>query len=139
MRRAKFQQADGRALVPRKWSVDKFSGPLVFVAETILKRLIQHGWAASYRKLANDDQEALLVRFENEGGNTPEFLRACDLIAEIVNRRLGVAMEMTDGLLRLVGRWSMELVWNQPKPGSDGKRAIVRVILRLVGSSECPF
>lgn len=32
----------------RKWSADKSAGPLVFLAELLQKRLIQHAWPCSY-------------------------------------------------------------------------------------------
>lgn len=106
--RAKYPQADGRGIVPRKWSALKTGGPLIHFAELVLKRLIQHGWPADYKSLWNEG-ESRLVRFDNELGVTPEFeealLRACQIVA----RRCRCLFSLAGTVLELSGWWWLKL------------------------------
>lgn len=71
-----------RETVKRKWSADKSAGPLVLLAEWLLKRLIQHAWPCEYvvqwsdpalgpEVNANQERDAQSVAFRNAAGRPP--------------------------------------------------------------------
>lgn len=114
--RAKFPQPDGRGILPRKWSADKLGGPLRYFAELVLKRLIQHGFPASYRMLSNGGVPTV-VRFENELGETDAFLQALSDALEIVARRCRCYFEAVGTLVRLAGEWRLDLRFAMSESG----------------------
>lgn len=107
--RAKYPQPDGRAIVRRKWSALKTGGPLIFFAERVLKKLIQHGYPASYVARATNAVFAEVVEFDNEVGLTPSFLICLADCCAVVARALRVACDLQGTVLRLVGAWRLEV------------------------------
>lgn len=110
MMRAKFPQADGRGILPRKWSADKFGGPLLYFSELVLKRLIQQGFPASYRAMSNG-RDPRFVLFENEFGETSLFMRALIDSIEIIARRVRCVVCRDGCMLSLSGEWRLDLTW----------------------------
>lgn len=102
MMRPRFPQADGRALAPRKWSALKTGGPLVHFCELVLKKMIQVGFAASYRIVGNRQEWA---RFDSELPVTDEFLLALDRCCRIIARRCRCVAEACGQLVMLVAEW----------------------------------
>lgn len=108
--RAKYPQADGRGVLPRKWSADKLGGPLLYFAELVLKRLIQQGFPASYRPLSNSDDPQFVV-FENELGETALFMRALTDALVIVGRRVRCLFWRDGCWVSLRGQWRLDLTF----------------------------
>lgn len=108
--RAKFPQADGRGILPRKWSADKLGGPLLYFAELVLKRLIQQGFPASYRPLSNSAEPRFVV-FENELGATSLFMRALIDAIEIIARRVRCVVCRDGCTVSLSGDWRLDLTF----------------------------
>lgn len=117
--RANFPQDDGRAIARRKWSADKLSGPLVYFAELVLKRLIQNGFAASYERLGNE-LEPVQVRFSNLLGFTPLFAQHLRIALEITARRCRVGFRVMGGLVMLDGVYRLKLRYAEGKPVAAG-------------------
>lgn len=113
--RAKFPQPDGRGIVPRKWSVSKEYGPLVLVCERVLKKLIQHGWPASYEIAPTNRLQPTLAIWFNELGETPEFLQALDRAISIVAGAFRVTVSLSGTHLTLIGEWIVRLRYARGK------------------------
>jgi len=77
-------------------------GPLIYFAELVLKKLIQHGFPAGYDQLGNSETP-VMVRFFNRGGFTPLFQETLQRALSIVARKLRVGFVSADGLVRLDG------------------------------------
>lgn len=100
--RAKYRQPDGRAIVPRKWSACKTGGPLIYFAERVLKKLIQHGYAATYVARATNRIHAVVVDFDNDLGQTESFKLCLADCCDVVSRALRVRCALEGMALRLV-------------------------------------
>lgn len=127
--RSSYPQPDGRSIARRKWSTFKEGGPLVYFCELVLKKLIQHGFAASYRIVGNQFQWVL---FQNEIGETPEFLLCLKLCVEVLERRCKVTGQLLGAMVRLVGQWDLRLRY-----AKDGKIAAVTFV--SIGLGDPPF
>jgi len=128
--RAKYPQPDGRGIIPRKWSVDKVHGPLVLLCERILKKLIQHGWPASYRCVATNRLHPTVAIWSNELGDTPDFLAALDRAVFIVCRSFGVTFDLVASRFELLGDWVVKV-----RLGPEGRIASASI----VPAPDCPF
>lgn len=102
---AQYPQPDGRGIIPRKWAVLKLGGPLVLVCEKVLKKLIQHGWPASYEVQASNRIFGTVAVWSNELGETPEFLLALERAIFIVAHSFRVPFSLRGTSLSLVGEW----------------------------------
>lgn len=107
--RVSYPQVDGRGIVRRKWSALKTGGPLIFVAERVQKKLIQHGYPASYEALPTNRVFTQVVVFRNELGNTSSFLQCLLDCCEVVSRALRVPCFLDGCSLRLVGEWRLKV------------------------------
>jgi len=127
--RAKYPQADGRGIVPRKWSVSKEYGPLVLIAERIQKKLIQHGWPVSYTVHPTNRLFPVVCDWINELGETPEFLAALQRATEITAREFRVTVQLRGSCLTLTGEWVVRFRY------AGGKVAAVTIH----PAPDCPF
>lgn len=101
-------QPDGRSLARRKRSAFKQGGALVLFGDRILKRLIQHGFAAWYEAIGNGLQPSQL-RFLNALGPTPLFLETLSRACDIVARSCRVGFFQAGDLVSLDGTYVLKL------------------------------
>lgn len=104
-------------------------GPLVLICERILKKLIQHGWPASYEVQRSNRLSPSVAFWFNELGETPEFLAALELACEIVARSFRVTVSVSGSKLTLIGEWVVRLRY------ADGKVAAATIH----PAPDCPF
>lgn len=139
--RAKYPQADGRAVAKRKRSVDKFRGPLLVFCECLVKRLIKAGFAVEYQVLSNGP-EAILVRIVNALGVTDRFLKTLSLLVQVLERKFQVLVDQVDDVLSFARVYSLWLgyagpgrvVWVRWHPGlRRGVAPVVKFELRDEG------
>lgn len=115
--------------MPRKWSVLKQGGPLVLVCEKVLKKLIQHGWPASYRMVATNRLFPTEAIWSNELGETAEFLEALDRAILIVAASFRVTVQLTGVRVTVIGDWVVRLRY------AGGKIAAASIH----PAPDCPF
>lgn len=105
---ANYPQADGRSVARRKRAAFKQGGALLLFGDLVLKRLIQHGFAASYEARGNGPEPSQLL-FLNLLGPTPAFVDALHRALEIVARAKGVGFLCADCLVALAGHYILKL------------------------------
>lgn len=81
----------------------------MLVCEKVLKKLIQHGWPASYRLVATNRLWPIEAIWANELGETSEFLEALDRAITIVAGSFRVTVQLTGTRFRMVGEWVVRL------------------------------
>jgi len=104
-------------------------GPLVLLCEKVLKKLIQHGWPASYTVKASNRLFPTVAVWSNELGETPEFLLALSRAIEIVAAGFRVSFLLDGVSLSLVGEWVVRLRY------AGGKVASATIH----PAPDCPF
>jgi len=104
-----YPQPDGRGILPRKWSVDKLNGPLIYLAEIVLKRLIQHGFPAEYSILPFNSLHPNRVEFRNGLGETEEFLTCLVRCVGFVFGASRVKWTLVGSVLSLDGHYVLRL------------------------------
>lgn len=93
----RYPQPDGRGIVPRKWPAAK-DGPDIYLAEVILKKMIQFGWPCSYTLGPRKRGSGVVILWRSEVcEETPEFLAALETAVQTVALSLRVKVEC-DGL-----------------------------------------
>lgn len=127
--RATYPQPDGRGIIARKWSVLKINGPLVLVCEKVLKKLIQHGWPASYSLVKTNRLYPTVAIWSNDLGETPEFLLALERAIFIVARSFRVTVSLDFLSLSLVGEWVVKIRLVNSKPAAA----------TIHPAPDCPF
>lgn len=105
---AKYPQPDGRSLARRKRSAFKEGGALVLFADRVLKRVVQHGFAASYLVRGNGPEPSQVL-FVNRLGPTDSFFACLRRALEIVARSCRVQFLEADGLVALAGAYVLKL------------------------------
>lgn len=101
----------------------------MLICERVLKKLIQHGWPASYELQASNRLFPTVAIWSNELGLTPEFLAALDRAIAIVAGACRVPFLLSGAALSLVGEWVVRL-------RSHGGKVVAATIHP---APDCPF